>query len=160
MYQCQLRYIFDSVISLTPPLPFTADDALVEVLNSFPEFSNLSTSSIKDGLEDPLGALGLATKRQPQVLVWIDTLRIPPMPQDPGASELIAAKLGISNLTAHLSGPKAKAIDSMAQLYAAAEKVLVLDPELRHIPSNAVTWKDVLASHIRICPWMSRSWPF
>lgn len=161
MYRCQLQYLFESVVSLPPALPFAADDVLVETMNAVLDFfSNMTPSILRQGLEEPLSSLGLAKKRQRQVLVWIDTLCIPPMPQDAETAKHIAAKLGVATLAdAHLESPKAKAIDSMAQLYAAAEKVLVIDPELRHIPSSTRIEERALAPHIRICPWMSRSWP-
>ncbi|RYP54641.1 hypothetical protein DL768_000577 [Monosporascus sp. mg162] len=48
----------------------------------------------------------------------------------------------------------------MAQLYAGAEQVLVFDPEIQHLPYDAVAGdKGALELCIKCCPWMSRSWP-
>ena len=73
-------------------------------------------------------------------LFWLDTLCIP---------------VGES-----LEMYRQKAIDSMAQIYAGANKVLVLDPELQNIPSGrGFPSIDMVKNHIHISPWMSRSWP-
>lgn len=75
-----------------------------------------------------------------RVLFWLDTLCIP--------------------VSEEFSLYRSKAIHSMAQLYAGASKVLVLDPYLQLLPSEALRDDpSLLAMHIRISPWMARSWP-
>ena len=76
----------------------------------------------------------------PPVLFWLDTLCIP--------------------VADALSSYRQKAIDSMAQIYAGANKVLVLDPDLQNVPgTELLNYVDVLGMHVKISPWMSRSWP-
>ena len=73
-------------------------------------------------------------------LFWLDTLCIP--------------------MAKGLEKYRTKAIGSMAQIYAAADKVLVLDPDLQKVPSkDLVNQADLLGTHIGVSPWMSRSWP-
>jgi len=99
------------------------------------------------------GFLDLATWKAPhrQTLFWIDSLCIP--------NNIKYSSISDENKE-RIRSAKAKAINSMAQLYARAENVLVLDPELRNLPSDAVAGdEEMLALYIRICPWMARSWP-
>ncbi|RYP79120.1 hypothetical protein DL771_000098 [Monosporascus sp. 5C6A] len=91
--------------------------------------------------------------RRRRALFWIDSLCIPTIPDknDDAVSDERRKTLGKS---------KSKAINSMAQLYAGAEQVLVFDPEIQHLPYEAVAGdKYALALCIKCCPWMARSWP-
>ncbi|KAF2096006.1 hypothetical protein NA57DRAFT_78777 [Rhizodiscina lignyota] len=74
-----------------------------------------------------------------EVLFWMDTLCIPVSPE--------AAVL------------RARAINQMASVYAAAVQVLVLDAELQVIPAR---WREAaeLLRHIIGANWMGRSWTF
>ncbi len=86
-----------------------------------------------------------------QALFWIDSLCIPNNKEHTSISDANREEIESS---------KAKAINSMAQLYAGAEKVLVLDPEIRELPSELVNDdNELLALYIRTSPWMARSWP-
>jgi hypothetical protein len=81
--------------------------------------------------------LGFSSGNTPD-LFWIDTLCIPI-----GATEEIFKA----------------AIDSMAEIYAAATTVLVLDPELQKVSLNSlVSHQSFLEWYIDCSPWMSRSW--
>ena len=51
-----------------------------------------------------------------------------------------------------------KAIATMAQIYAAAETVLVLDSHMQQLLHVEAT-DPILATHLTVSPWMSRSWP-
>jgi len=160
MYQCQLRYLFESVIGQPQALPFTSEDPVIEFINDLLDNGEIFPDELRATAQKILGTLRQVKKSRPQPLLWIDTLCIPPLPRDSKVAKHIAARLGVADLAeANLEAPKAKAIDGMAQLYAAAEKVLVLDPDLRNIPSIEAGEDHILAAHIRTSPWMSRSWP-
>jgi hypothetical protein len=78
-------------------------------------------------------------------LFWIDTLCIPVAEGKPNEAEL-----GVY---------KSRAIASMAQLYSGARNVLVLDPELQHLPTALVQDDSrFLVPLIRSSAWMGRSW--
>ncbi len=79
-------------------------------------------------------------------LFWIDTLCILVTRSQPNEAEL-----GMDY--------KSRAIASMAQLYAGARSVLVLDPELQHVPTALVQDNSkFLVALIKSSAWMGRSW--
>lgn len=140
--QCQLQYILESVTDMPPAPVFSAaefiDEAISTVAQAIPYGTELTVPAL-------LGAVGVK-KRRREALVWIDSLCIP---ADTSAAD-----------QDRISAAKATAINSMAELYAGAEKVLVLDTELQQLSSTALgEHDDILALHIRISPWMARSWP-
>ncbi|RYP70445.1 hypothetical protein DL771_005486 [Monosporascus sp. 5C6A] len=139
--QCQLQYILESVTGMPPAPDFSAAEFLYETVNQFA----LSPEDMAAAAADPLAAMGVK-KRRRQALVWIDSLCVP---ADPNAAN-----------QERINKAKEQAINRMAQLYAGAEKVLVLDPELRQLPSVAGAEDvNILSLYIRISPWMARSWP-
>ncbi|KAL8995269.1 MAG: hypothetical protein Q9188_006857 [Gyalolechia gomerana] len=75
----------------------------------------------------------------PPVHFWMDTLCIP---VDPQHYEL-----------------RLKAIGNMALTYAAAERCLVLDPELQHISMKGLKLTQ-LNAHVLCSVWLTRSWTF
>lgn len=68
---------------------------------------------------------------------WMDTLCIP---------------VGEEN-----SRLRAKAINSMALVYAGAQNVLVLDPELQNLSHRGLS-QEQLNTHVLCSPWMTRCW--
>ncbi len=52
---------------------------------------------------------------------------------------------------------RAKAISKMALTYAAAEEVLVLDPELQKTKLKGLSQEQICA-HVSCCAWLTRSW--
>ncbi len=75
----------------------------------------------------------------PPVCFWMDTLCIP---VDPQHRDL-----------------RVKAIGAMALVYAAAERCLVLDPELQHISMKGLDAVQVNA-HVLCSTWLTRSWTY
>ena len=84
--------------------------------------------------------LCLARVRKPEaVCFWMDTLCIPVHPNDRPL--------------------RMKAINNMNLTYAAAERCLVLDPELQQIAMKELTLTQ-LNAHVLCCTWLTRSWTF
>ncbi len=52
---------------------------------------------------------------------------------------------------------RAKAISKMALTYAAAEEVLVLDPELQNTSLKGLS-REQICAHVLCCAWLTRSW--
>ena len=77
------------------------------------------------------------TQERKSVVFWMDTLCIP-----------------VGEENSHL---RAKAINSMALVFAGAQDVLVLDPELQKIHRAGLT-QEQLNTHVLCSPWMSRCW--
>jgi hypothetical protein len=129
--QCQIRYLLHTISELSTPTGFNFYE---DDLGELPNFNNVT---------------GLFSRRN-EALFWIDTLCIP-----------TSGKLDVSsNLRRRIELSKITAINSMAQLYAGAAKVMVIDPELQHLPSEVVDNDHAsLASYISISPWMARCWP-
>ncbi|KAI4252122.1 MAG: hypothetical protein LQ352_004463 [Teloschistes flavicans] len=75
----------------------------------------------------------------PPVYFWMDTLCIPVNPQHKDLRQ--------------------KAIGNMALTYAAAERCLVLDPELQRIEMKELTALQ-LNAHMLCSTWLTRSWTF
>ncbi|KAL8773554.1 MAG: hypothetical protein Q9209_001659 [Squamulea sp. 1 TL-2023] len=73
------------------------------------------------------------------VFFWMDTLCVPVHPE-----------------ASHL---RKKAINNMNLIYAAAERCLVLDPELQQIPMKDLSPVQ-LNAHVLCCTWLTRSWTF
>ncbi|KAI4254567.1 MAG: hypothetical protein L6R42_007141 [Xanthoria sp. 1 TBL-2021] len=73
------------------------------------------------------------------VCFWMDTLCIPVHPDDKPL--------------------RMKAINNMNLTYAAAERCLVLDPELQQISMKELTLTQ-LNAHVLCCTWLTRSWTF
>ncbi|KAI4220533.1 MAG: hypothetical protein L6R40_008672, partial [Gallowayella cf. fulva] len=78
-------------------------------------------------------------KESAAVCFWMDTLCIPVHPEDRPL--------------------RIKAINNMNLIYAAAERCLVLDPELQKISMKYVSPIQVNA-HVVCCTWLTRSWTF
>ncbi|KAI4114924.1 MAG: hypothetical protein LQ338_007938 [Usnochroma carphineum] len=93
---------------------------------------------IQDSVDDIRYKCGFERKRMPLYL-WIDTLCVP---------------IGPIHKEAY-----SKTLYRMAQLYVAAQCVLVLDPELQSI-DHRVLQKEQTFTHIMCSSWMSRSWTF
>ncbi|KAI4123763.1 MAG: hypothetical protein LQ338_005112 [Usnochroma carphineum] len=87
----------------------------------------------------PHGSPGHHTTHQQPITFWMDTLCIP---VDPLLKPL-----------------RLKAIDNMALTYAAAEKCLVLDPELCQISMRGLSNTQINA-HVLCSSWVRRSWTF
>ena len=83
-------------------------------------------------------------------LYWLDTLCIPTKPAQHGQR---------LNPSDNNTIPEyiRRAIDSMAQIYAGATEVLVLDPQLQDMQISELDPQD---ADLMICgsPWMARSW--
>ena len=77
------------------------------------------------------------------VYMWIDTLCIP-----------------ADKRLDDLEGLKAKCIDKMAHIYALAMHILVVDHNIKDLPSKADDSDVGLAVELVTCPWMCRSWTF
>ena len=95
---------------------------------SFSRSDNRGTSLLRFGF--PSG------RPKQRVLFWMDTLCI----------------VGEAD-----SAVRAKAISKMALTYAAAENVLVLDPELQKITLEGLSQEQICA-HVLCCAWLTRSW--
>ncbi|KAI4096507.1 MAG: hypothetical protein LQ344_001015 [Seirophora lacunosa] len=93
---------------------------------------------IQDSADDIRFKWGFERQKMPLYL-WIDTLCIPV--GDP------------------YNAAKTQTLNRMAQLYIAAQCVLVLDPELPEIHHRAMR-KEQTFAHIMCSSWMSRSWTF
>ncbi|KAL8786584.1 MAG: hypothetical protein Q9213_002721 [Squamulea squamosa] len=82
----------------------------------------------------------LAESGEPEtVCFWMDTLCIPVHPDDRAL--------------------RIKAINNMNLIYAAAERCLVLDPELQQIAMKNLTLTQ-LNAHVLCSTWLTRSWTF
>ncbi|KAF3402607.1 hypothetical protein DPV78_004235 [Talaromyces pinophilus] len=77
--------------------------------------------------------------RRDGLLIWMDTLCIP-----------------VENCLKHF---RRLAIDKMAQVYATAASIVIIDAELRIIRKNLRTNQSLFA-HIFASSWMTRSWTF
>ena len=75
-------------------------------------------------------------RRKGRIMLWMDTLCIV------GEADSVV---------------RAKAILKMALTYAAAESVLVLDPELQNISQKGLPQEQICA-HVLCCAWLTRSW--
>lgn len=74
-----------------------------------------------------------------EVYFWMDTLCIPVLPEHRPL--------------------RIKAINNMSLIYTAAERCLVLDPELQQIHMNNLSPIQINA-HVLCCTWQTRSWTF
>lgn len=117
-------------------LPIVASRLLDRIRVSFSQLSSsISPYHAFQSLQQALNP----SRPQQSVLFWMDTLCIPVHPD-------------------HLS-LRLKAIGNMALTYAAAEKCLVLDPELLQIHMRGITATQVNA-HMLCSGWVGRSWTF
>lgn len=82
---------------------------------------------------------GAASHQQSQTAFWLDTLCVP------AAEEYLTLRR--------------KAICQMAFIYAGADRVLVLDPELQKIAKGNMPNEQVCA-YLASCAWRSRCWPY
>jgi len=131
--ECQLEYL----MSIVEGLPRTR-------MRSFKEGLGSSWRESADNIAEVVDTL-ISRWRKPRFLFWIDTLCIPVAKGKPNETEVAVYK--------------SRAIASMAQLYAGAKNVLVLDPELQSIPSSLIQDnKKFLVSFIKSSAWMGRSW--
>ncbi|KAL8679840.1 MAG: hypothetical protein Q9186_003906 [Xanthomendoza sp. 1 TL-2023] len=80
-----------------------------------------------------------SVEESPAVCFWMDTLCIPVRPEDRPL--------------------RIKAINNMNLIYAAAERCLVLDPELQRISMKSLSPVQINA-HVLCCTWLTRSWTF
>jgi len=90
----------------------------------------------------PRFILGATAEDTSTLYLWIDTLCIPADP-------------AVTNLW-HL---KRKAIDKMAQIYALAMHVLVIDETVQTLSCKENS-NIAIAGMLMTCPWMSRCWTF
>ena len=93
----------------------------------------------KSHLQSFLLSRGKRTTSTSRAVFWLDTLCVP--------SSLEDASL------------RRKAIDQMASIYAGADRVLVLDPELQNISIRNLPNEQVCA-YLACCAWRSRCWPY
>lgn len=82
---------------------------------------------------------GAASNPPSQAAFWLDTLCVPAAPE-------------------HIS-LRRKAINQMAFIYAGADRVLVLDPELQNIAKGNMPNQQICA-YLASCAWRSRCWPY
>ncbi|KAI4092415.1 MAG: hypothetical protein LQ344_003480 [Seirophora lacunosa] len=135
---CQLRRLYELLSGLgrfqppAPPLELFRSGLLTHLWNSLEIISARLSSMAQPFLQE-------SSTDTRTVLFWMDTLCIP---VDPLRQDL-----------------RLKAIDNMALTYAAAEKCLVLDPELLQIPMKGLNAIQVNA-HVLCSSWVRRSWTF
>lgn len=124
-------------------LPVCQLQRLLDIVEAMPKTANrgFSGTSIVDIFDWPIDEAFLPLlPRKRGALLWLDTLCIP--------------------VAVELASYRKTAIDTMAQLYAGAAGVLVLDPDLQQLPYEILTRDaETMAMFIRVSPWMSRSWP-
>ena len=134
--ECQLKYLMSIVEELprTPMRSFKAEHTFISTWMS-------SAEKISQ-----CGAIVASRWSRRRSLFWIDTLCIPVAKRPPNEAELEMDY-------------KSRAIASMAQLYAGARNVLVLDPKLQHVPTALVQDNSkFLVALIKSSAWMGRSW--
>ncbi|KAL8965156.1 MAG: hypothetical protein Q9183_004000, partial [Haloplaca sp. 2 TL-2023] len=152
--ECQLRRLHGLLTGLDnfrPPIPgvplYEFTYHLREKIVTLQEKSNI-LPRIKAGLSTNVGELRrvlrrrssrLANQSSRPVRFWMDTLCIPVHPE--------------------YKDLRKKAIDNMAVIYAAAERCLVLDPELQNISMKGLSTLQVNA-HVLCSVWLTRSWTF
>lgn len=90
-------------------------------------------------LKSILLSSGIRTSSMSRAVFWLDTLCVP---------------TGLEHVAL-----RRKAIDQMASIYAGADRVLVLDPELQHINIENMPNEQVCA-YLACCAWRSRCWPY
>ncbi len=124
-------------------LPECQVSRLWKMINDLPDMQAMNVEHIGDHEDDDFSeklvrlmesALNLLRPRK-RLYFWLDTLCVPLE-----------------------KGLRLRAIKSMAQIYAAAQTVLVLDPHLQQLPDIRVT-EPIFFTHLIVSPWMSRSWP-
>lgn len=93
----------------------------------------------KSRLKSTLLSCGIRTTSMSRAVFWLDTLCVP--------TSLEPAAM------------RRKAIDQMAFIYARADRVLVLDPELQNINISNMPNEQVCA-YLACCAWRSRCWPY
>ncbi|KAL8855835.1 MAG: hypothetical protein Q9178_007550 [Gyalolechia marmorata] len=94
-------------------------------------------SAQDSAFRDSFDQLGRA--QSPDVCFWMDTLCVPVRPEDRPL--------------------RIKAINDMNLIYAAAERCLVLDPELQQISMKGLSPIQINA-HVLCSTWLTRSWTF
>lgn len=94
---------------------------------------------LKSRLKSILLSFDRRTTPMSRAVFWLDTLCVP--------TSLEHATL------------RRKAIDQMAFIYAGADRVLVLDPELQNISIRNLPNEQVCA-YLACCAWRSRCWPY
>ncbi|KAL8918178.1 MAG: hypothetical protein Q9208_007530 [Pyrenodesmia sp. 3 TL-2023] len=114
---------------------------ILAILSRVNDFQKTITSYIKNWAAQTLQGDDerSVSEASPPVYFWMDTLCIP---VDPQHREL-----------------RIKAIGAMALVYAAAERCLVLDPELQHISMKGLDPVQVNA-HVFCSTWLTRSWTY
>ena len=161
---CQIAKLW-TIIKDLPNMPIMSLTNL-----AFRKNDDLSEKIVR-GMESAWNTLN----SQGNVYFWLDTLCMPvgekvcsnvtPLTQSerpssvPGAAPVAASQsLTVSSPKANATSWRQEAIDSMAQIYAGAEKVLVLDPEMQQL--RDIESKDpTFMTHLTVSPWMARSWP-
>ncbi|KAL5325308.1 hypothetical protein ACEPPN_006433 [Leptodophora sp. 'Broadleaf-Isolate-01'] len=148
--QCQLQYLLHAVTDLPPAPLLSILDPSNDLLQNIRGLKAWLLSRLPFQIDNALNRLSWKAPHR-QALFWIDSLCIP--------NNIEHVSISDENRE-EIKSSKAKAINSMAQLYAGAEQVLVLDPEMRELSSEVLSYeKELLALYIRASPWMARSWP-
>lgn len=93
----------------------------------------------KSRLKSFLLSCGIRTTSTSRAVFWLDTLCVP---------------ISLEHATL-----RRKSIDQMALIYAGADRVLVLDPELQNINIRNLPNEQVCA-YLACCAWRSRCWPY
>lgn len=93
----------------------------------------------KRRLKSILLSCGIRTTSMSRAVFWLDTLCVPTSPDH--------------------AAMRRKAIDQMAFIYAGADRVLILDPELQNINIRNMQNEQVCA-YLACCAWRSRCWPY
>ncbi|MCJ1266361.1 hypothetical protein MMC22_006244 [Lobaria immixta] len=93
----------------------------------------------KNRLKSILLSCGIRTTSGSRVVFWLDTLCVP--------------------TSLEHDALRREAIDQMAFIYAGADRVLVLDPELQNINIRNLPNEQVCA-YLACCAWRSRCWPY
>ena len=146
---CQLHRLYELLIALCDhrsqePRTILFEKGLLHAmegsLNTFAHVLHQVLSSPSPAIFllqnfDPLAE----AKRQRSVIFWMDTLCIP---VGPAEKDL-----------------RGKAINNMALTYAAAQRCLVLDPELQRISTKGMSTVQMNA-HVLCSSWLGRSWTY
>ena len=147
---CQLHRLYELLIALynhRPQEPRTmlfGEGLLHAIEGSLYTLAHVlhqvvSSPSPAVSLLQSLNPFAEAKRRQRSVIFWMDTLCIP---VGPAEKDL-----------------RGKAINSMALTYAAAQRCLVLDPELQRISTKGMSTVQMNA-HVLCSPWLGRSWTY
>lgn len=93
----------------------------------------------KAQIKSSLLSCGIKTTPRSKAIFWLDTLCVP--------------------TTLEHSALRRKAIDQMAFIYAGADRILVLDPELQDLEMENMSNEQICA-YLTCCAWRTRCWPY